>query len=396
MGDEPPLAKVLGFPAQAGPLDLALHLGDVVHLRGGNGSGKTSLLRQLAGLDGPLRAASVRLLGDDPRLLPAPQLAGRVRVLWSAPRAGLVGLTVRGEARLRGAPLPTPLAGLAGRDVATLSDGEARQVALAFAEASPAPVLLLDEAGDALDADGRKRLEALVRSARSGGAVLLVDHAGDLARLATRAVDLGPVEDPPPPAIPVGTGGRRLRAAPAVVTPTKATGRGQPRLKLPGIEVGPGLHAVTGGNGAGKSTLLRRLAGLAHGDGVAIDGDAPRPGDNVRLLLPDGGELATGESVADELAGRDDPWGLVPPALLARHPLSLSAGEAQRVALAKALGRPAAVHLLDEPEAHLDADGRRRLAAAIAQRVAEGSCVLAATHDPAWIAAAQTRIEVGA
>ncbi len=384
-----PLATVRGFPAQTGPLDLELRRGDVVHLRGGNGCGKTSLLRALAGLESAMRPESVTVLGDDPAGLAAPELARRVRAAWSTPRAGLVGLTVQGEARLRGVPLPADLAGLAGRDVATLSAGEARKVALAFVAASPAPLLLLDEPATGLDADGLARLDALVAAARAG-AVAIADHTGWAAKHATRTVQLGPPDAAvfTPPAAPAG---------PAVLqAPPCLARRGRTTMRLPAVELGPGLHAATGRNGAGKTTLLRRLAGLEDSDDVAVGGTPPAPGANVRLLQADAGDLLMGATVADELRGSHDAEGFVPASLLGRHPLSLSAGEAQRVALAKALGRPAPVHLLDEPEAHLDADGRRRLAAAIARRVAAGACVLVASHDLGLVAAARSRVEVGA
>jgi ABC-type transport system involved in cytochrome bd biosynthesis fused ATPase/permease subunit len=96
------------------------------------------------------------------------------------------------------------------------------------------------------------------------------------------------------------------------------------------------------------------------------------------------------ERVADECA--PDP--LVPAALRERHPLTLSGGQAQRLALAKALGREARCYLLDEPEAHLDAPGRAHLVEAIAQRVKHGACVLAATHDETLASLAQTEVRL--
>jgi ABC-type lipoprotein export system ATPase subunit len=104
------------------------------------------------------------------------------------------------------------------------------------------------------------------------------------------------------------------------------------------------------------------------------------------------------ERVDDHLAGCDAAVvdALVPPGLRSRSPLALSGGEAQRVALAATLGRPAPLVLLDEPEAHLDDAGRAALAAILARRAAEGAVLVAATHDPQLQALAHTRTEVGA
>lgn len=386
-----PVASVRGFPAQIGPIDLTLVRGDVVHLRGGNGSGKTSLLRNLAGLDAPLRAAEVNVLGQDPRTLDARALAQSVRAAWSSPRASLVGLTVEGEFRLRRMPLPPALLALADRDVATLSSGEARRVALAAVDASPAPILLLDEPCEALDAEGIHLLEGLVHGAAQRGAVVVADHSGWAASIATKTVELGP------PAADIDLVLPRPEAGPAILAaPATRLRRGTRELALPAVTAGSGFHAVTGRNGAGKSTLLQRLSGLRDGGDVRVRMQAARPGANVRLLQPEAGDLLMERTVRQELAGAVDPEGLVPPVLLDRHPLSLSAGEAHRVAIVKALGHDVPVHLLDEPEAHADADARWRILAAIARRLAAGACIVAATHDAALIAAAHSRIEVGA
>jgi energy-coupling factor transport system ATP-binding protein len=74
-------------------------------------------------------------------------------------------------------------------------------------------------------------------------------------------------------------------------------------------------------------------------------------------------------------------------ALLGRHPLDLSVGERERVALGAVLMAEPRVILLDEPTRGMDADHRATLVAAIRRRSADGAAVLVATHDPQFAAA---------
>lgn len=363
---------------QGPPVDLRVERGEVVLLRGPNGSGKTSLLRALAGLDAPLAPASVRVLGDDPRALPARRAAKLASLSPQEPSAALAGLTVAGEMRMRGHEAPPAILHLAERDVATLSSGEARRVVLALAAAGHAPLLLLDEPAEGLDAEGRIALRALVAAARDRGAVVAADHGGALDGLATREVLLAPEPDLDLAPLPEPDG-------PPLLVADAVTLRGR---RLPSVSLGPGFHVLVGPNGSGKSTRLQSLAGLLG---------QPRAAD-LRLCLADARAHLTRDAVEDELRGCDDDItrALVPSTLRARHPLTLSGGEARRVALAKTLGKPARAYLLDEPDAHLDAAGRSALLRVLARRIREGACVLAATHDAGLQKLARSRVEVPA
>jgi energy-coupling factor transporter ATP-binding protein EcfA2 len=362
--------------------------GDVVVLEGPNGSGKTSLLRALAGLPSAVQPDLVEVLGRDPRRTPARDLAPACGAALQDPRESLVGLTVKSEFSLRGLGVPAAVAAWTHRDVATLSSGEARRVSLAAAEARRPALLLLDEPVEGLDAAAKERLRALVRQAAAHGAVVGADHMGVLAGLATQRIVLGAAEAAPRArSLPAPSGAALLHA------PACTVRLGGLDLRLPEVALPAGLHGVAGPNGSGKSTLLLRLSGLRHADGVRWRGGAPEPGRTTRLLLPHAGDLFAGAAVRDE-AGEPVGSALVPPALLDRHPLSLSAGEAQRVALAKTLGAWAPCYLLDEPEAHLDAAGREALLDLAARRVGQGACVVVATHDEALLAACQSVVRL--
>jgi len=72
----------------------------------------------------------------------------------------------------------------------------------------------------------------------------------------------------------------------------------------------------------------------------------------------------------------------------------LSGGERRRIALARALLKPAPVLLLDEPTAHLDAESEARLIEAIA-RACSGRTTIIATHSAGLAAIADIVIDLG-
>lgn len=166
------------------------------------------------------------------------------------------------------------------------------------------------------------------------------------------------------------------------------------------------LVALLGDNGAGKSTALKAAAGLVRPYRGAVTWEGrrrQRGAAPVAALLPQDPQLlfsrATVREELEEMAGaakgqgngggcdggaldgRDvvELCGLGP--LLSRHPLDLSGGEQQRVALAKVLLTGAPVLLLDEPTKGADALFKDRLAGLLAQLTEQGRTVLLASHD---------------
>ena len=153
-------------------LDVELGPGEALHLTGPNGSGKSSLIRLAAGLLRPESGQVVRAettLADDTLALDRELPLGRALRFW---------------ARLDGGPAGVPaaidalgLSHLAEVPVRLLSAGQLKRATLARVAASGAPLWLLDEPLNGLDAEGLERLDALVARHRSaGGAVLAASH----------------------------------------------------------------------------------------------------------------------------------------------------------------------------------------------------------------------------
>ena len=169
-------------------LDETLAGGELLWLRGGNGRGKTSLLRLVAGLAAADRGQI--LWGDEPARK-SPRFAAQLVYIAHA-NALKDDLTATESlaflARIHGRePAPAALRaalvrmGLAGRErtpTRSLSQGLRRRVALARLALETQPGLwVLDEPFDALDVAGTAALHALLAAHRArGGSVLLTSH----------------------------------------------------------------------------------------------------------------------------------------------------------------------------------------------------------------------------
>jgi ATP-binding cassette subfamily C protein CydD len=189
-------------------------------------------------------------------------------------------------------------------------------------------------------------------------------------------------------------------------------GRHRPALDGVSLTIAPGDRIVlTGPSGAGKSTLLALLlrfirpsAGTIQleggGDLAAIDVRQWRAqiawvpqqpylftgtaADNIALgqvgasrsAICRAARLAGAAGFIEELpAGYDTPLG--------ERGLRLSAGQRQRIALARAFLRDAPLLLLDEPAAHLDPAGARLIGTAIDTALADRTVILV-SHGRGW------------
>ena len=168
-------------------LDFGLDAGDALILKGPNGSGKTSLLRLLAGLlpaaagdvlwrGQPVRDdretwhAAMRFLGHDNAVKPTLTVAQNL-LFWLKlhppfqPAALSRGLSAMALDHLGDLP------------AVMLSAGQRRRLALARLAASPGTVWLMDEPTVTLDADSIARLGAMVSDHRAaGGMVIAATH----------------------------------------------------------------------------------------------------------------------------------------------------------------------------------------------------------------------------
>src|SRR5687768_13076558 len=176
-------------------VSFAVERGESVTIMGASGSGKTSVLRAIAGLD-PIAAGGIDI--DGVAIRPGRTLAGRLRQelyrrvgmvfqfhhlfehltalhnVWLAPVHVLD--QPRKAAERRGLELLEQM-GIAARAQAMpreLSGGEAQRVAIARALAMGPQVLLMDEPTASLDPARRGDLAAILRQLADGGCSLLI------------------------------------------------------------------------------------------------------------------------------------------------------------------------------------------------------------------------------
>ena len=179
---------------------------------------------------------------------------------------------------------------------------------------------------------------------------------------------------------------------------------------------GPGLTALFGASGAGKTSILNMVAGLLRpdrghiriGDRTLFDGatDLPPEARRVGYVFQDGRLFPHRRVRANLVYGLD----LAPPAnrwmsldeaaqflgighLLGRWPQSLSGGEAQRVAIGRALLAGPEILLMDEPLSSLDA-ARRGDIMAVIERIRDELelPILYVSHDRAEVDRLATQI----
>ena len=403
---------------------------------GPSGSGKSSLLRLVAGIDRPT-AGRIVVEGHD---VGAASARARRRMrrevvgyVYQRPAANFLGdLTVGEHLRLAAGPAgdgaelmdlldALGIAHRASHLPAELSGGEQQRAAFAQALATGARIVVADEPTAELDtASGAHVLERLRVLTERGVTVVIATHDPDVIAASDHRLELehgrlrghaGPAfADVPEPSSPLLWPGHEVPLWAA-----DAPGELVVRLRDVSKTYGDGAEAVhalrgisleaaageivglVGRSGSGKTTLLNVTAGWESADTGDIDVPGrPSPSWSDIAFLPQRlglmDELSIRENVEypARLAGELELRRELVEALLQRlgldglalrYPTQVSLGEQQRSALARALVLGPRLLIADEPTGHQDAAWAARIFGVLADAAAAGSCCLVATHD---------------
>ncbi len=319
-------------------LDVVVPAGACLAVLGRSGSGKTTALRLVAGLE-PADGGAVVLGGADLAGVPPerrgmavlsqrPLLFPHLDVGDNVAFADVVAGRPRREARARAREqlARVGLTGLERRRPSALSGGQAQRVALARALTSAPRVLLLDEPTTGLDSGTRSEVHDLLRAVRTatGVTTVLVTHdPAEAAALADGPADrVAVLEDghllqhaplaelyARPASLPVA----RLLGGRTEVPGTVAAGAHRSALGAVPVDApdGPGVLVVRpelvglGPATSGPAGTVVDVRGLGARWAVAVEvagdghptatvhaevgpADRPAPGDRVGLLLPAG------------------------------------------------------------------------------------------------------------
>ncbi len=413
MGDEH-LIEARGITLRRGDhsllldINLKLKRGEHWLIWGPSGAGKTSLARVLVGLTQPSE-------GDLSFAAPPPHA-----MLFQDPDSQLAAATVRDEIAL-GAREPGEAPGSASithrvdealrrfdlenfahRNPHSLSGGEKRRLGLAALSVLGSEILILDEPELHLDESNGSQCLKFLEDWRSRSPRLLIEISRDPARALVadgiilirdgrlvaagpprkiyrthRAADLPRVKEfeteasPQIISTPPGKLGELILAARDLHLNLPD---GMPLISGLNLELHRGERVlISGTNGSGKSTLLLLLADLADPDSGTIE-----RGSNLisALALQDPERTFFAETVEEEIAFAPSRQGLrgealsqrvneamaalgLPDSLRGRDPISLSAGEMRRLAMASLWALAPDFLFLDEPAAGMDPENAR-------------------------------------
>ncbi|MDR0553704.1 MAG: metal ABC transporter ATP-binding protein [Treponema sp.] len=186
-----------------------IYRGEFIAMVGPNGSGKTTAIKLILGLEQPLRGSVHLLNGDSPlsrdRVGYVPQLAppdlgfpitvrevvrmGRMRGL--ARYAGGKGKALD-NAAVTEALEQAEILHLAGRPYGALSGGQRRRALVARALAARPELLILDEPTANMDRESEERLFRVLRKLKGNATILIVTHDTEfVSPLMDRALCLG-------------------------------------------------------------------------------------------------------------------------------------------------------------------------------------------------------------
>ena len=168
-------------------IDFSVNAGECILLCGANGTGKSTLLRTLAGLQRPLSGRCGFTEGGKAVLVPAriPKVGGFtveefIATACSRDTDWLGRMPARMKGRARAAMRAVGIDTLSGRDISTLSDGEFQKASVCTALVRNADLILLDEPTSFLDVDNKESVMHILREITTAGEISVIFSSHDI------------------------------------------------------------------------------------------------------------------------------------------------------------------------------------------------------------------------
>jgi energy-coupling factor transporter ATP-binding protein EcfA2 len=325
----------------------------------------------------------------------------------------------------------TGMLSLRDRNPAELSGGQKQNLAITAVLAMQPKLLVLDEPTASLDVPSTQKVMETLKKLQTehGITIMLIEHRlAEVIELVDRVILMDETRiltDGSPTKVFASRktrekfGLRRLPEEPlnAWETLIKPDGHptqpNSPLLSLEKVTAGYNRHpiieeidmtlypgefsALVGDNGAGKTTLALVAAGLIkpqQGRVRFLNGTKPRPGLDVALLFQNPAEQLFTDSVDEEVAFGPYNYGIFDPELhlqtmtkadlanlQSRRPITLSAGQQQRTALAACMALRPKLLILDEPTLGQDWTHLQLLMDFLLTLNQQGTTILLISHD---------------
>ena len=436
-------------------INLSIHKGEFVLLTGASGCGKTTILRLLNGLipnyyEGEL-TGEIFVAGKDIAKQPLYETAMLTGTVFQNPRTQFYNVDTTSELAFGSENQGVPekeildrmehtvgrfqIERLMKRNIFHLSGGEKQQIACASVDVENTDIILLDEPSANLDFEATKRLKNIISMwKREGKTIVAAEHRiaylwdmadrtlvmkdgavirewdreamdlcreEDLAALGLRSFRQENPKDVPLPECEEKDEFLLLKDF-SFSYEKKAEKFLYSDIRIPLGEI----IAVTGDNGVGKTTFLHCLCGLKRQcKGMVYFREKwwkrKKRSGLMFLVMQDVGHQLFTESVMDEvlLSMREENGDTALEILKSleldgvkeRHPLSLSGGQMQRVAVASAIASGREILLFDEPTSGLDYGHMMEMAKLLYRLKQMGKTVLVVTHDSEFIRACCSR-----
>ena len=353
------------IPVSAFSEHLELRPGDALLVTGVTGSGKTTLLRSIAArAQEPKRQLPVTVFGYDSQLQPR-IAASFSRYVSQQPRESFI------EHRLD-----------SSTQLAWLSEGEAVKHAISLALQAEPKLLVLDEPFASLDQASCAELNRQLSEFRThGGIVVVSEHETQRVELpGARRIDLG------------------QRQSQATVERTQPIVGSEELIEFEGTRIFQAeLIALTGSNGVGKTSFLKRLLVAAEKKKLAAR-FVPERVEDLFLTQSLAEEFELSDKLSKSKPGttQSNFTSMLPitPELSATHPRDLSTGTKLVLGLSIALALRPRLLLIDEPVKGLDVSAREQMAEVLGCVQETGCAIVFATHDKAFAALANNRVEL--